>query len=305
MKKLFCYCMTAALITGCICGCSSKTSKVSNTSGNSSQVSENDINTENNEAKPFLGKWEAYKAHVLDEEYENEYAGYPISALMKLEIFEDNTAAITTALNPRGKDCTNDYYKWNITSEDGNDTLHIRSDEDNYDCRIEQGQMIVTYTDANDGSVIYLLPVDKFSETQSATEAGLDKVDFSGYYGKWESEEVTAEGETYTDTMGEYPVNVAFRLELSEGGSSVMNVFGEPIDYDWEPENKDELYMWDDYEGFSVKMDGDNLILDNEYGLVIKLRKVDEFTDYDFSAAADSAPDDDAILDPEETEETT
>jgi len=63
--------------------------------------------------------------------------------------------------------------------------------------------------------------------------------------------------------------------------------------------------MWDDYEGFSVKMDGDNLILDNEYGLVIKLRKVDEFTDYDFSAAADSAPDDDAILDPEETEETT
>jgi hypothetical protein len=38
---------------------------------------------------------------------------------------------------------------------------------------------------------------------------------------------------------------------------------------------------------------------------VIKLRKVEEFEDYDFSAAADSAPDDDAILYPEEPEETT
>ena len=77
------------------------------------------------------------------------------------------------------------------------------------------------------------------------------------------------------------------------------------MDYEWEPDKKDELYMWDDYEGFSIKTDGDRLVLDNEYGLVIKLRKVEEFEDYDFSAAADSAPDDDAILYPEEPEETT
>ena len=304
MKKLFCYCMTAALIAGCSFGCSGKGSgKNSSSSAVSEPVSESTV--VNNAARPFLGKWEAYKAFVLDEEYEDEYAGYPLSALMKLEIFEDHTAAITTATNPRRKDYTNDYYKWNITTEDGNDTLHINSPEDNYDCRIEQGQLIVTYTDANDGSVIYLLPVDKFSENQSTTEAGLDKVDFSGYYGKWESEEATAEGETYTETMGDYPINVAFRLELRGDSSATLSVFGESMDYEWEPDKKDELYMWDDYEGFSIKTDGDRLVLDNEYGLVIKLRKVEEFEDYDFSAAADSAPDDGAILYPEEPEETT
>ena len=114
MKKLFCYCMTAALIAGCSFGCSGKGSgKNSSSSAVSEPVSESTV--VNNAARPFLGKWEAYKAFVLDEEYEDEYAGYPLSALMKLEIFEDHTAAITTATNPRRKDYTNDYYKWNIT----------------------------------------------------------------------------------------------------------------------------------------------------------------------------------------------
>lgn len=308
MKKLICFCAAAALMAGCICGCSNKTGKTSQ-STNTTEASTTEASSENttvtNDVRKFLGKWESYKATVGGVDYETDYSGYPLSAVMKLEIFEDNTAHITTALNPRGKERTSDYYKWNITSMEGNDVLHVVSPDDRYDCRIEQGQMIVRYADYDDGTEIFLFSVDKFSEPQSTTEAGLDKVDYSAYFGKWESEEVTSYGETYTETMGDYPVNVAFRFELNDDNSAVLSIFGEPLDYQWEAQKKDELYMWNDYEGFAITLNDGILTLDSETGLVIKLHSVEEFSDYDFSAAADSAPDDDAILNPEETEETT
>ncbi|WP_141630202.1 hypothetical protein [Ruminococcus flavefaciens] len=306
MKKLICFCMTAALFSGCIFSCSSKKP------GKGSNVSEPAETTAatteavpaNNTAKPFLGKWEAYKVFVNDETYETTYEGFSIPRLMKLEVFDDNTAKITTALNPHGKDKVEDF-KWNITSSNGIDTLHVATPDDRYDCTVEQGQMIMKYANFDDGSLYYLMPVSEFSPTESTTEAGLDNVDFSSYMGRWESDEIISEDGDFTDTIGEYPVNVAFRLELFDDNTSVMSVFGEPITYQWEAETKEKLYMWDYYEGFVIKKDGDKLVIDNEQGVVAKLHKVDEFTEYDFAYADGSAPDENIILNPEGEEEPT
>ena len=300
MKKTFCFCMAAALAV-CSCGCSSvKKSKVS-----SSELVEESTAYINNTARKFIGKWESYKAEIMGESYEEDYAGFPLSAVMKLEIFEDNTATISNALNPRGKESNAGEYKWNITSDGNTDTLHILSEDDRYDCTIEQGQMIVTYGDADSGTQLFLLKTDKFTEPESTTEAGLDKVDFSRFIGKWESEEVTSDDVTYDDMLGEYPVNVGFMLEIKSDNTASMSLFGEELDYSWEPEKKDQLYMWGDYEGFTMNMEDEKLIINDENGLIVKLHKVDEFTEYDFSAAADSVPDDDIILYPPAPEATT
>jgi hypothetical protein len=84
-----------------------------------------------------------------------------------------------------------------------------------------------------------------------------------------------------------------------------MSVFGEPQDYEWEPEKKEQLYMWSDYEGFVITFDGDTLVVDDEAGLVIKLKKVTEFDEYDFTSAVEEIPDENILLDPTTEEEPT
>lgn len=307
MRKLFTFCTAAAILTSCLSGCNTKknTKKPENTTVNTTTSAPPEPTTEiDNSGKHFLGKWESYKAIVLGEEYETTYAGYPLSAVAKVEIFDDHTATMIVALNPHGKERTYDY-TWDITNEDGVDTLHLRNPDDPYDCKLERGQMIMTYADIDEDTQIFLMPQSEFSVTEKTTEAGLDKADFSKFIGKWESYEVTSDGVTYTDNLGVYPVNVSFCLEIKKDRTSTMNVFGEPQEYEWEPEKKEQLYMWSDYEGFVIKPDGDSLVIDDEVGLVIKLKKVDKFTDYDFTSAAEEIPDENILLDPTEEEPST
>lgn len=306
MRKIFTFCTAAAILTSCLSGCNTKkTNKkpepatVSTTTETPPSTTETD-----NSGKHFLGKWESYKAIVFGQEYETEYAGYPLSAVAKLEIFDDHTATMIVALNPHRKERTYSY-SWDVSNEDGVEILHLRNPDDPYDCKLEQGQMVMTYANIDEDTQIFLMPQSEFSKTEKTTEAGLDKADFSKFMGKWESYEVTSDGETYTDKLGEYPVNVSFRLEIKKDNKTEMAVFGEPQEYEWEPEKKDQLYMWSDYEGFVIKQNGDELILDDEVGLVIKLKKVTDFAEYDFTSAVEEIPEENILLDPTTEEPST
>ena len=124
--------------------------------------------------------------------------------------------------------------------------------------------------------------------------------DFSGFMGRWEAEEVNSDGTVYTDKLGEYPINAAFRLEVFEDNNAAMSIIGENSSYEWEPDKKDQLYMWRDYEGFTMKLNDGKLCLDNENGLKIKLKKVDKFSEYDFNVTPEDIPEEDIILNPEE-----
>lgn len=311
MKKIICFCLSAFLITGIFCGCSDK-KKPNSSSNDSSTGSTPAETTENNEpidneGKQFLGKWESYKALVMDVEYEDEYAGYPLSAVAKLEVNEDKTATMIVALNPHGKENTFNF-SWSITNEDGDDVLHLASPTDFYDCTVKQGQMLMRYGDYDDGTIIYLMKTNKFTEIERPTEAGLDKVDYSGFMGRWEAEKVDSDGITYDEKLGEYPINAAFRLEVFEDNNAVMSIIGENSSYEWEPDKKDQLYMWRDYEGFTMKLNDGKLYLDNENGLKITLKRVEKFSEYDFSASNEDVPEEDEediILNPEEETTTT
>lgn len=306
MRKLFTICTAAAIVSSCLSGCNTKknTKTPVPTTVNTTTAIPATTEAADNSGKQFLGKWESYKAIVFGEEYETEYAGYPLSAVAKLEIFDDHTATMIVALNPHGKERSYDY-TWDITNEDGVDILHLRNPDDPYDCKIEQGQMIMTYANIDEDTEIFLMPQSEFSAPQKTTEAGLDKADFSKFMGKWESFEVTSDGETYTDKLGEYPVNVSFRLEIKNDHTTEMSVFGEPQEYEWEPEKKEQLYMWSDYEGFVITFDGDTLVVDDESGLVIKLKKVTDFDEYDFTSAVEEIPEENILLDPTTEEEPT
>ena len=309
MRKFFCFCISAVLLAGTFCGCTSK-----NQGGNDNgQPTTAEVTTEqvtateaetgpvDNSASPFLGKWETYKVSVNGEVYESVYAGYPLSSIAKLVIKEDNTAEYIDNLNPHGKERVLEY-KWSITSDkNGSDVLHLLSPDERLDCVVNQGEMTMTNPDMSDETdIYYLLSVSEFTEVEKNTEAGLDKVDFSRFMGKWEASHVTMGEEEYDEKLGEYPVYAAFRLELKKDHTAEMTIIGDIQEYEWEPETKDQLYMWSDYEGFVIKIESGSLVIDDEMGLVIKLKKVNEFTEYDFEAVGDSIPDENILLEPEE-----
>ena len=306
MRKIFTFCTAAAILTSCLSGCNTKktTKKPEPATVSTTTTVPPATEVQDNAGKHFLGKWESYKAIVLGQEYETEYAGYPLSAVAKVEIFEDHTATMIVALNPHGKERTYDY-SWDVTNEDGVEILHLRNPDDPYDCKLEQGQMVMTYANIEEDTQIFLMPQSEFSKQEKATEPGLDNADFSSFMGKWESYEVTSDGQTFTDKLGEYPVNVSFRLEIKKDNTTEMSVFGEPQDYEWEPEKKDQLYMWGDYEGFVIKQEGDEIIVDDEAGLVIKMKKVSEFSEFDFTSAVEEIPDENILLDPTTEEPAT
>ncbi|MBP5580049.1 MAG: hypothetical protein J6X56_11375 [Ruminococcus sp.] len=306
MKKIICFCLSAFLITGIFCGCSDTKKPKSSTKESATEATTVETTTSNepidNEGKQFLGKWESYKALVMDVEYETEYAGYPLSAVAKLEVNDDKTATMIVALNPHGKENTFNF-SWFIENIDGDDVLHLASPTDFYDCTVKQGQMLMRYGDYDDGTIIYLMKTNQFTEIERPTEPGLDKADYSGFMGRWEAEEVNMEGEVHKDKLGEYPINAAFKLEVFKDNNAVMSIIGETSSYEWEPDKKDQLYMWRDYEGFTMKLNDGKLYLDDEKGMKIILKKVETFTEYDFSASPEEIPDEDIILNPEE--ETT
>ncbi|SHM11283.1 hypothetical protein [Ruminococcus flavefaciens] len=301
MKKIICFCLAAAMFSGCIIGCSSKKKKNDPNNGTTeSSTSPETTTITDNSGKPFLGKWESYKATVLGETYETTYAGFPLSAVAQLEVSEDGTAVVDISLNPRGK-ARSYNYSWEVTEDD---ELWLKSPDDGYFCRMEQGQMIMRYAD-DDGTEIFLMPVSEFTNNETPTEAGLDNDDYKDFMGKWESFEVRSDGVTYTDKLGEYPVDVAFRLELFDDNTSTMAVIGDPMSYEWAPEKKGQMYMWGDFEGFSVKLENGILTVDDEANLRVKFKKVDKFRDFDFSSVADQMPEENIILDPEDEEVTT
>ena len=310
MKKIFCFCISAVLLAGTFCGCTQKNEKSSSPQPTTEAVTEEATSTEassentDNSAAPFLGKWEAYKVSVNGETYETVYAGYPISSIAKLVIKEDNTAEYIDNLNPRGKDRSLEY-KWGVTSDkSGNDVLHLLSPDDRFDCTVSQGEMIMVNADMGDETdIYYLLPVSEFTVIEKTTEAGLDKVDYSRFMGKWEACEITMGEEVYTDSLGDYPVNVSFQLELNKDNTASMNILNETQLYEWEPEKKTQLFMWNDMEGFALTVKDGKLVVDNEnkeYPFLLKMEKVDSFTEYDFDAVSENIPDENILLEPEE-----
>lgn len=309
MKKLFCLCMSAVLLAGAFCGCDKKNNKggpgskpVSTTAQNTTETGDID-----NSSAGFLGKWETYKVSVNGEMYETSYAGYLLSSVCRLEITDDKKAKYYDNLNPRGKERVVEY-NWEMSvDEDGNDMMQLLSPDDRFDLWINQGEMTMKNSImGDDGDIYYLLPVNEFKVVERPTEAGLDKVDYSRFMGKWEAEEITMDEEVFTETLGDYPVNVSFQLEMSKDNTASMSVLNSETTYEWEPEKKDQLYLWNDMEGFSMTVEGGKLILDNENPesrFKLKMKKVESFTEYDFEAAASSIPDENIILEPEEEEE--
>ena len=311
MRQTICFCLSAVLLAGAFGGCDNKKKTHNDNDGQSvtENVTTTALNTENidNTGKQFLGKWETYKVKVNGEIYETFYENYLLSSVCRLEITDDNKAKYYDNLNPHGKERVMEY-NWGITvDEDGNDVLHMRSPDESFDCTVSQGEMIMTtpyYGDEAD--IYYLLPVSEFTVVETTTEAGLDKVDYSKFIGKWEASEITMGEEVYTENLGDYPVNVSFQLEMNKDNTASMSILNSSQSYKWEPEKKEQLYLWNDMEGFVMTIKGGTLVLDNENSesrFILKMKKVDQFTEYDFEAAANDIPDENILLEPEE--ETT
>lgn len=274
MKKLI-ICAAAAVLAICAAGCENK----NNTPDESSAPAETTTAAEPSEATTndpiikFLGKWEAVKAASAGQIIEDNYYGYPFSAVAKLEIFDNNIAEFRSALNSHGKETVHEY-AWTLE----NGELILEDNMGRLKCSLRQGQLVMTAADTEGASEIFLLSVNEFTSTSEPPPEYLSSMSFEQFEGKWESFEINADDTVYTDYIGEYKVNSAFRLEIYPDRTAALLLFGSLVEYQWEPESENQLYLWNEGEGFTATLEDDVLLFDNEDNLQVKMHLVDEYS---------------------------
>lgn len=274
MKKLMILSI-AAVLALCTAGCEKNktagndSSEVTETTKAADQVEA----TTGNPIKKYLGKWEAVKASASGQVMEDNYYGYPFNAVAMLEIFDDHTAEFRSALNSHGKETVREY-AWELE----NGELILEDNMGRLRCYLRQGQLVMTAGDQEGASEIFLLSVNEFSSQHEPPPEHLSSLSFEEFQGKWESFEVKADDVVYTDYIGEYNVNSAFRLEIYPDGKAELLLFGSFVSYQWEPESENQLYIWNEGEGFAATLEDDVLLFDNEIDLQVKMHMVDEYS---------------------------
>lgn len=274
MKKLI-MCTAAAVLALCAAGCEKQKTDAPESSAiteTTAAIETTEPGTENT-VKVYLGKWEAIKAVSGDTMMEDSYNGYPFSAVAMLEIFSDHTAELRSALNSRGKESVHTY-AW--TMEDGD--IILDDGAERLKCTLRMGQLIMSAAESEGASEIYLLSVNEFSSKHEPLPEHLSSLSFEEFQCKWESFEIKADDVVYTDYIGDYKVNSAFRLEIYSDRTAKLLIFGSSVKYQWEPESENQLYLWNEGEGFAATLEDDVLLLDNENNLQVKMQSVEEYS---------------------------
>ncbi|MDE7138341.1 MAG: hypothetical protein K2O29_07795 [Ruminococcus sp.] len=134
--------------------------------------------------------------------------------------------------------------------------------------------------------------------------------DATAFLGKWECEKILVDGEAIDDLMG-MPVYISYQYDIMEDGTaglseSLMAIATEDdmLDYTWGLISENEIeIVGANGSVIQFKLDGDYLI-SSENNTEIYLKKVDEFTPFDFQAFVDDyqSQQNDFVLTPVETD---
>ncbi|MDE5620057.1 MAG: hypothetical protein K2I80_06000 [Ruminococcus sp.] len=149
----------------------------------------------------------------------------------------------------------------------------------------------------------------EYASEEITTHEYID-ADATVFLGKWECEKILVDGEAIDDLMG-MPVYISYQYDIMEDGTaglseSLMAIATEDdmLDYTWGLISENEIeIVGANGSVIQFKLDGDYLI-SSENNTEIYLKKVDEFTPFDFQAFVDDyqSQQNDFVLTPVETD---
>lgn len=120
---------------------------------------------------------------------------------------------------------------------------------------------------------------------EETTEPETEDEEVSQFVGKWQGVKIVEDGEE-SDIYEDVPVYALFQIEFYEDGSVDIGGFTsekvQPTDalWSWTKTNDTQVELFsDDDDMFVITLDGDYLIMDNEYRQIY-FERVDEFTPY-------------------------
>ncbi len=149
-------------------------------------------------------------------------------------------------------------------------------------------------------------------EIQNTSHEYLDDADPTAFLGKWECEKIIINGEEMADIVG-MPVYAVYQYDVMEDGTvgmsdSLMEIATEEdnFDYTWGMISETEIEIVSpDGKTVPFTLDGDYLVdVDSESGMEIYLKKVDEFTSFDYKGFMDNyqSQQNQVVLTPVETD---
>lgn len=131
--------------------------------------------------------------------------------------------------------------------------------------------------------------------TEPETHEYID-ADPTAFLGKWECEKIVVDGEEMADLMG-MPIYASYQYDIMEDGTaglseSLMAIMTEAdaVEYTWGLISEEEIEIaGNNGSVIQFTLDGDYLVSRmSEQNTEIYLKKVDEFTEFDFQAYVDN-----------------
>ncbi|MDE5771051.1 MAG: hypothetical protein K2I06_05400 [Ruminococcus sp.] len=154
-------------------------------------------------------------------------------------------------------------------------------------------------------------PTAEDEEKENTLHEYLDDADPTAFLGKWECDKILVDGEEISDIMG-MPLYSLYQYDIIEGGTvglsdSLIAITTEEdnIDYKWGLISENEIeIVGDNGSVIQFTLDGDYLVnISSESNTEIYLKKVDEFTPFDYQAFIDDydSQQNEVVLTPVET----
>lgn len=131
--------------------------------------------------------------------------------------------------------------------------------------------------------------------TEPETHEYID-ADPTAFLGKWECEKIVVDGEEMADLMG-MPIYASYQYDIMEDGTaglseSLMAIMTEAdaVEYTWGLISEEEIEIaGNNGSVIQFALDGDYLVSQmSEQNTEVYLKKVDEFTEFDFQAYIDN-----------------
>ena len=309
MKKITAM-LAAALVALTLCSCSDKKNESSNSSYDiiyqKTTAPETEPTTEEETLPPrkkvadsdYFGKWIPEKIILGEDIYDMSYKDIELKYLYQLEISEDGTAVMGHAIPESEKS----QYNWQFLS--GMIEMNGELESTVY------GSMPYDDLILTDGEniKIYMVHTDEFEELSEAgyeaaleyngnvdiPELSIEKNDVSPveFVGKWECCFYEIDGLASRDEMYGIPLDALFRIEITSDGNAKFFIGGGDVDavetdYTWSLYSNGCAGLFEDGESIGiVQIKKGELYLD-EGNSMSRYKKVDEFTDFDWSSLAE------------------
>lgn len=250
------------------------------------------------EESDYFGKWVTKKMVVNEEVYDDFYMDLELEYLFQLEINEDGTAVMGNAIPDSEKKAYNWLFISGMIEMNGESDCSVYGSMPYEDLILTDGEGIKLYMERTDEfrelSELNYETAIEYNGDIELPELNIEKTEVSpsAYLGKWECNFHEIDDVVYREEMYDIPLNAIFRMEFTSDGKAQFIVGGGDedaviTDYTWELYPNGCAGLMEDGESVGIiRIKNDTLYLD-EGNTISHFSKVDEFTDFDWSALAE------------------